>query len=472
MSDSFKNVLKNFSYTFTSQMSSFIINALIVLILPKVIGVNDYGFFQYYLLLSTYALYFHFGWCDGIYLRYVGMDWKSLDKKILSSQFWGLMSLTIFIILTFLIAMTFFELDSDKLFILRTVIFSIIILNPKIYCSVVLQATNRLKEYAIVIITEKLTFALVLSILLLLGIRNYRILILSDIIGKFCSALYGYFCCKDIIKTAFTFSKKIFFETFNNLKVGIFLLVSNISSLLITGIIQFAIENHWDIATFSKISLTFNISKLLLVVINAMGLVLIPVLKHIDRDNLKKLYLNIRSIIMILLIGLLLLYFPLRIVLINWLPEYKESVVYAALVFPICLFESKTSLLLNTYLKALRKEKHLCLINIFVVILSIFLTSITVYCFDNLYLSVLCIPTLLAIRCILLEIIISKEINVQIFENSLVEVIVSVLFVFCAFVLPFFQGLIIYFLIYIIYLFFNKNKVIKIFKFIKNKFEY
>ena len=72
MSSKFVVFVRNFSYALTSNVVSFVINALILLVVPKVIGVSEYGYFQYYTLLTTYLFVLHFGWIDGIFLRYGG----------------------------------------------------------------------------------------------------------------------------------------------------------------------------------------------------------------------------------------------------------------------------------------------------------------------------------------------------------------------------------------------------------------
>ncbi len=44
-----------------------------------------------------------------------------------------------------------------------------------------------------------------------------------------------------------------------------------------------------------------------------------------------------------------------------WLPEYADSLQYMGILFPIVIYEGRMSLLINTYLKTIRKEKQFCL---------------------------------------------------------------------------------------------------------------
>ena len=64
--------IKNFSYTLSSNLLSLVISTLVVLIIPKLIGVEEYGYWQLYIFYTSYIGFLHFGWNDGIYLRYGG----------------------------------------------------------------------------------------------------------------------------------------------------------------------------------------------------------------------------------------------------------------------------------------------------------------------------------------------------------------------------------------------------------------
>lgn len=74
-------IIKNFSYTLTSNIIAFLISALVTFIVPKVLGVENYSYFQLYLFYVSYTGFLHFGWADGIYLRYGGKYYEELDRK-------------------------------------------------------------------------------------------------------------------------------------------------------------------------------------------------------------------------------------------------------------------------------------------------------------------------------------------------------------------------------------------------------
>ena len=81
MSGGFKKIIANFSYVVLSNLLTVIVSSLVVLILPKIMGVEEYGYWQLYIFYLSYAGFVHLGWVDGIYLRYGGLEYDELDKE-------------------------------------------------------------------------------------------------------------------------------------------------------------------------------------------------------------------------------------------------------------------------------------------------------------------------------------------------------------------------------------------------------
>ena len=458
-----KRLIKNFSYTIISNVISFLISVIITFIVPKFLGVDSYGYFQLYLFYTTYIGFFHFGWVDGIYLRYGGEYYKNLDRCKFSSQFWlfSLFELIISIIIS--LSAYFFVTPVEKSLVIIFTAIAILLFLPRTFLQYVLQCTNRFKEYAIINITEKILYFLIIVFSLSCGIYSFTALIAADLIGKFFSTLYACYACKEIIISRFDHLPDIFLEAWNNISVGIKLTFANISSLLIIGIIRFSIEREWDVATFGKISLTMSVSNMLMVLVKAISLVLFPTLRRSKKDNLPKIYDIIRTSLMVPLLGLLITYFPLNILLNFWLPQYSDSLVYMAMLFPICIYECKMSLLIQTYFNTLRKESLLLKVNLISLLLSCLLTYINVYILHNLEIVVLSIVFLLAFRCILGEIILSKIIKINIFKDTLLEILLSVIFILAGWFYSDLVGMCIYSVAYIFYLLVKRSNIYSVF---------
>ncbi|EGP5645888.1 hypothetical protein DSH93_12415, partial [Enterococcus faecium] len=77
------NFYKNFRYVFSSQIFVFIFGVARAFILPIILNVEDYGFFQIYLFYTSYVGIFSLGYNEGIYLRYGQFSIDDLPKRVI-----------------------------------------------------------------------------------------------------------------------------------------------------------------------------------------------------------------------------------------------------------------------------------------------------------------------------------------------------------------------------------------------------
>lgn len=445
-------LLKNFSYAISSNLISLLISTLVVIIVPRLISIREYSFWQLYLFYSSYVGFFQFGWNDGIYLRYGGKSYVELDKRMFFSQFWMLFSSQMFIsVVIFVLTATIYT-EPDMIFILRMVSVFLLLAGTKAMLLFIMQATNRIKEYAQVTILQRISYFIIVALLLLFGVREYRFLIISDIIGAFLSLLFAMFLCKDIVFRKISGIYFSFAETLANISVGIKLMFANIASMLVIGIVRFGIERTWSVETFGKVSLTLNVSSMIMIFINSIGIIMFPMLRRTEEKRLPEIYAVIRDILMFILLFVLIMYYPMKMGLSLLLPKYTDSLKYMALLFPMFISESKMSLLINTYLKTLREEKILLRINVYSVMLSAILTIVTTILVRNLDFAILSIVVLLAIRSLIAEIALSRILGIQTVKDIALEIGLAIVFILSAWFISSWLTALVYGIAYLSYL--------------------
>ncbi|WP_264739731.1 hypothetical protein [Cytobacillus firmus] len=459
--------LKNFSYTLSSNLISIIISTMVILIVPKLIGVESYGYWQLYIFYSSYVGFLHFGWNDGIYLRYGGREYQKLNKILFFSQFWSLVFFQIIIGVIIYSLSTVFNDDSNKLVIIKMTVLCMLLVNVRLMLIYLLQCTNRIKEYANIVLMEKVLYCFFILLFLLVGVRYYQFLIVADLLGKFLSLFYAAYCCREIVFNGFSTVSFSLKETIENIAVGIKLMFANIASMLTIGIVRFGIERGWDVGTFGKVSLTLSISNLLMLFINAVGIIMFPILKRTNLEKLPQIYLTMKTILMVLLLGLLVMYYPLKVILIAWLPQYADSLKFMALLFPMCVYEGKMALLINTYLKTLRKEKLILFINLISVFLSIIFTFLFTILLKNLSLAIVTIVVLLAIRCILAEVLLSKILKISVKKDVVFEIAMVLIFILTGWLVTSWIGTVLYLVAYGIFVIINRIDIKSSFSHIK-----
>lgn len=451
--------IKNFSYTFVANLVQMAVSALIVLIIPKFFGVEDYSFWQLYLLYFSYVGSIQLGWCDGVYLRYSGKEYSNLNRPLFAAQFGYLI---IFYLIISLMLVAIAQVFLGEFFNTTILIFTLLsglMTTPRGMLFYVLQGTNRITEFAKMNMLEKISFIVILLIFFIAGFRTFEFIVLADILGKFISLMGTIISCKEIVFSKWNSFRDSFSEALQNISAGSKLMIANIASSLIIGVVRFAIENQWGLETFGKISLTLTISNLVMIFINSVGIVIFPILKRVSLEKLASLYITIRNLLMLFLFLSLVFYYPLKLILSAWLPQYAESLNYMALLFPLVIFESKTSLLINTYLKALRKEKAMLYINIFTVLLSLITTFLTVKKFMNLPLVMVSIVFLLAIRSMVAELYISRTIGVSVVSDIIYEVTLTVFFIISSWFIKGLFGVLIYIIFYGLYILVKRDAI-------------
>ncbi|MGO4694205.1 lipopolysaccharide biosynthesis protein [Paenibacillus sp. 2TAB26] len=463
-----RSFINNFSYTITANFISLLISVLVVLIVPKLIGVEDYGYWQLYVFYASYVGFLQFGWTDGIYLRYGGAEYNEIDKRLFFSQFWMLVCSQIIIAGLIIIPTLNLSDNIDRQFVLVMVSLCMIVMGTRAMLVFILQATNRIKEYSQIIMIDRVLYCFLIVAFILAGIRDYELLISADLIGKFISLLCAMFYCRDIVYQKISNVLFNVRETFENISVGIKLMFANIASMLIIGVVRFGIERSWDISTFGKVSLTLNISNFVMLFINAVGIIMFPVLRRTSEERLPNIYVSMRDFLMVILLAALLLYFPLNATLSAWLPKYSDSLKYMALLFPLSVYEGKTALLTNTYLKTLRKEKLMLKINMISLILSVGITIFTTILNENLNLAIVSIVLLLAIRSILAEFYLSKILGISIYKDTFLDLLMTVYFILIAWYINTWIAVILYAIAYLVYFIIKKKDIINATKFIRS----
>ena len=147
-------VIKNISYSFSANLISLLISAFMVMFVPKLLSVNDYGLWQLFLFYYSYLGFLHFGWEDGIYLRYAGKKFEELNRKTFAGQFYCIILLQIVLATVISNFGKVFVENPDKSLALVCAIWLAPFVNFNNLCNFIMQVTNRIKEYAKLLVTE------------------------------------------------------------------------------------------------------------------------------------------------------------------------------------------------------------------------------------------------------------------------------------------------------------------------------
>lgn len=425
-----KTALSNLLYSFFAQGISMCLSIMMSLLIPKMLGIEDFGYWQLFLFYINYVGFFHFGITDGMYLKTGGVKYEDLDKKNISTQFYTLLAIQVVILISILILLNIYPMDGIRKIILVSTGVYMIIANLNWYLGYVFQATNLVKVYSASVIIDKILFLIFIIIALVFKINNILIYIPVFILTTTCALVFSILKSKDIIFIKPYPIIKSLRITLESAKIGIKLTISSISSLLILGVGRFIVDKAWGIESFSKFSLALSLTNFFLLFISQVSIVLFPALRRVGAEVSKKIYNKFNLYLDALLPIIYVLYIPIKIILGKWLPQYSQSLSYLAILLPICIFDGKTQMLNNTYFKVLRKENTLLKINLFSMTISIILSLISVFVLKDINLVIIGILIAVCMRSILGEIILSKEMKLPVnIKQLFYNIIFSALFI-------------------------------------------
>lgn len=459
-----KEIMGNIVYAFLVQGLSLMLSVIMSLVLPKILGVKEYAYWQLFLFYISYVGFFHFGINDGIYLRSAGKKIDNLNIKLINSQFWySILAQTV--LGCVLIIASFLTLNEKNriLVIIFTMVY-MVLTNAANFLGYLFQALNEVKTYSTSILVDKSLFLIILLIQLLFKVKNFKILIVSYCFSRMCSLIY---CCikgKVVIKSGLLKLRNTVNEIKINISVGCKLMFSTICSMLVLGIGRIVVDSKFGIEAFGIFSFSFSIINFFLQFIAQVSMVLFPALKQIDEKKLKQIYVSGNTLLTFVLSLLLFLYIPVSMLVSWWLPQYSLSLRYLILLLPICIYDGKMNILYMTLFKVLRKEKKLLYINVIALVINIVFSIISAYIYNNIYFVVCGMVCAIAIRNFLSAKYFAEYYEVGYVKESILENLLMCVFVVSTWFLAEGVSLAIYLVMYIVVAAFLKKEIKDSFK--------
>ena len=338
-------------------------------LLPKYLSIESYAVLKTFLLYTSYIGVLHFGYVDGIYIKYGGKTLGELgaediaDSKRTLSVFQFGMTLSI-VIISFLIG--------D--FILLFAAISILPINMVSFFRLLYQATGEFKEYRhIVNLSSILIF--VLNLLFLFIIKTDCSLWYIGIQVTVTFIVWTYYEGKNRIygikeKTSL---KAMWVRLRETIRAGIIVMLGNFMGVWIASIDRWFVKIFYSIAEFAYYSFAVTMLRLINVVVTAFSVTLYNFFCKKPSDEeiamLRKSVLVIGGVIIAVI-------FPLEFIIRTYLLKYiyAISVIKTLFLAQFVLIEIN-AIYLNLY-KALNLQRKYLRQMIIITITAFFLNGL------------------------------------------------------------------------------------------------
>lgn len=352
------SVINNIKLVFISQVVVLLASIVRTILIPKIISVEEHGYWQTYLLYVSYISIFYLGFNDGIYLRYAKMKRREMKDNKLSSTLFVFICVSLIEMLIGILIVTLVASEPYK------EIFILVLLNVPMTglfgtITYYLQITDKMKQYSIGVVIEKVLFIVLLIVSYTLGkISPYRIMFLD----LFCVAFITIIILireRRILLTLKPDIKMGIKEYSNNVKAGIKLMIGTYIALLFTGITKVFISAIAPIEQFSYYSFALSITNVVIVCIGTLGNAIYPQIVKREKEMFGYYYDYMNKSLNQIKPFIFYAYYAGCIAVSIILPAYKPALQFLGLMFIVVMLQVKINVINNTYYKLLRKEKRM-----------------------------------------------------------------------------------------------------------------
>lgn len=445
-----------------TQMLSVIFGVIKSILVPLIVSVEAFGYWQIYLLYLPYIGIFYWGFNDGIYLKYGNYDYKDIPyNKFRRAIKIFMVMLILETIITILISMGIEDINK------RIAIICVLINIPikGIYGTLiyVFQITNNIKSYCIYSLIDKVIFVILLALIFVTQENTFIWLIMADLLSSLVVTILMIRKNKELFIGKKDDLKNGIREFIDNIRNGISLMLASFMSLLLSNIGRIFVERFNDIQSYSYYSFGMTVINLLLVCFSSISTVMYPMLKRMDENNYGNQYNSLNRYFDIMAYTGLFAYFVAYIMIPLVFPNYISVLDYLHILFVLVIFQGKINLLNTTYYKVLREEKRMMWENIFSILLFLCL------CIIAKDVKSVAIITLLVMaqRCIDSELFLRSKMNIR-KDNKIFRLLLIATLYIIGIEINFIVGTIIYTIIYIVYVLINKDDLYKFIKLVLN----
>lgn len=313
-----KNLLK----VFTANFIALIVGIVNGFFLPAFLSIDQYAYLKTFTLYISYVGIFHFGFLDGLYLKYGGKYKDNLDRKELKFEhnffiLFQLMVTPLFLILAYL----------RKDLIILAFALSIVPINMQTYFSFLYQSLGEMGTFAKIKIAYPITIlCLNLSFIFLLKIDHYLPFVLAILIAHY--LVYSIF--------EISYNKDFKINGIKKIQLkplflsGFFIMMGNLSNMFFYSIDRWYVKFLLPLENFSYYSFAVSMMGIILMMINSISMTFYPYFSRgYEVEQIKKIKIYLIIIGAISSTG----YFILSLIVTNFIGNYVPSLQVISVLF-------------------------------------------------------------------------------------------------------------------------------------------
>lgn len=363
------NILRIFSANFLTMISGIIIGFVV----PAVLSVDSYAYLKTYTFYLSYIGLLHLGFIDGMYIKYGGKELEFLDKREFKLEH------RMFIIIQSIITIFFITLALYKNdIIIFLFALSIVPINTVSFYKLFYQSIGKFKKYANISYVYTLIY-LITNVLLAIVFRskNYIGYCITSILANGIVFLYlEYKFAIEFTKIKVKYDRKVW----NNIKVGFFILLGNLSVVMFYAIDRWFIKLFYTVNDFAYYSFAISMLNIINVLVGAIS---VTFYNYLAKDENEEKVKKLKRYFIILGAFASLGYFALSGIVSILLKKYMLSLNIIAISFAAYPYMIVINALYVNLYKARKNEKKYLKVVLLMVIISTIYNTIAMLLSKN-----------------------------------------------------------------------------------------
>lgn len=403
------SVKRNIAFAYIVQIVSMLTSVVMSLIVPKMLSIEEFSFWQLFMLYASYVSFSTLGLHDGIYLINGGLSRDQINKQSIGSQLFYMYLLQI-VVGCVVILGSMLLLDDGRRLVFMMLGVYLVLFNIDGSLRVLFQAIDEVQLSSKALLILRSSFLVLLAVLLASNCQDYFNYIVAYVVAEAIACAYSLFHARDILLSKLLPLSLSIPAMRKSVSAGFKLMISMQISMLVVGLSRFFIEWFWPQYVFGQYSFAISLITFFNAFIVQAALVFFPFLRKTSEGVVRAFFIKSERAISALMPIVLICTFPLKSFIGMWLPQYNESLAYLVMLLPVCIFDSKMEICCSTLFKVRREETLLLQMNIasFLIALTANLCGTILRSVDMIIIGSV---AAVAIRCVASERCLAKRLN-------------------------------------------------------------
>nr|WP_295974554.1 oligosaccharide flippase family protein [uncultured Bacillus sp.] len=326
-------ILKSSFWNLFGTLIVVLSGAVLTLLAPKILSVEDFGLWRTFMLYSTYAGILHLGIADGYLLNNVSLSQSQALKNLRNSLPFLVLQQIVISLLIFLVLLFTFE-KSSSIFIAAGVLLFSIVLNIRTLIDNYLIIIKDFKTSNIVKILDKVIYLILIVIMIVFLKASYEQIMVYSIIASLLALLILFWK----VRARPEIPKQFIQKNVSNIKIGSQLFYSNILIIVLFNIDSIVVSLFLGNMIFAVFSFAITIVMLINQFAESISQVFFPYLATDLKENMFK----VNKVIVFAIFGIWLLIMQftyLLVPVIEWVyPKYAGSIPVLLVYLLMSLF--------------------------------------------------------------------------------------------------------------------------------------